>query len=825
MAMVVTFRVPADACATLVPGFGTPAIDDKTIKAAIKNVIAAALESKAEPVAIEIPPSVQTVRVNLSLKDHEAKQIREVAKSLGVPESIACQRLIMGVAQSSPGAAAETMPRDCELLEDAWQKTKRDPRVAQAQVFLNLRGAFSDGQIAMVEAATGVGKSLAMLLAAEERLRSIPDSRVVIAVPTLAVMRQFVSTHRNLVNSGFSIHPIETLFGRREFVSMEVLQDIMDNPKYLDYRAAISSWIALQGESLPDAVFEKPWLTATLRQIAPGFPVEACVIPDLPQETDPGYLAYLRQFDHHERSTQEILLCTHAMLSISTKLRHWAARRDDRYKDLRSQEISLLQAIKKADQKSDKASLQEDLRAIQSERLIYGAEISEDAGKLPPFRYLMVDEAHLLESSMSSANASYLPLHTLLRKAVQCHESGLGVTANKMAAIRSAIDRIKSLGSSTKADTVFLGDDTRDAALIREAITDLLDATAVGRVKKKDIAPSDKHLLAQLEYGRAVLKSALLVRGARTRASLKFSPIREFPQLYVGASRVDGLLSSLWASVKAAACVSATLYVAKKDGFSSNYQRKILAIPEGRAKDCAPVTPLWVYEAVSVSLPLDSDTIRPPSRSDKLSAEAHAEKEAAWLQTIAVRLTDVHATAAGGVLVLMTSYDSIKKLRNLLPKPVHDVSVIASPDASLAEQSIAFLKMAISGQKPLWLATGAAWTGLDIGGHEPLRDLLGKNILPAGEDNVLTDLVIPRLPFGINRSITHEHRIMTDPRTPWEVLDMLFRLKQGVGRLVRRQGLPSNRRIFFLDSRIYSQNMAYVQDQVTLLFRGYRNLG
>lgn len=825
MAMVVTFRVPVDTCASLVPGYGTPALDDRAVKAAIKQLISKALETGTQPVSMDIPPSMQTVRINLSLKDIEAVQIRDVAKALGVPESIACQRLIIGMAQTSPATLADTIPRGCELLQEAWNKAMKSARVSQAQVYLNLQDALSDGHIALVEAATGVGKTLAMLLAAEDRLRTVPDSRVVISVPTLAVMRQFVATYTELVSAGFEIHSVETLFGRREFVSLDALREVLDNPKYVDHRQSISAWIALNGEPMPDSPFDKPWLASTLRRIAPGFPVEACVIPDLPSDTDPGYLAYAQQFDHRDRDTQEILLCTHAMLSISTKHRHWGAHRSQSYRDMRHQEVTLMKAIKSAQDPSDKTELQNTLRERQNARLLHGAELSADMGKLPPFRYLIIDEAHLLESAMSSANASYLSIHSLVKKASECHKAGLGITAKKLDAIHAAANRLQSIANYAKDDSTALNDDSKASVLARETLIELLDVITLGRSKKKGLTTAQKLLISQLEYGQAVLRTALLSHGPSVRSTVKFSPVREFPQIHVGANRVDGLLASLWASVKAAACVSATLYVSKKDGFSSNYQRKILSVPDDRAKDYPPVVPLWMYEAVKgVALPSITRPLQPPSRREKLTPAEHAQREETWLRDVSHRVAEIHSTAAGGTLVLMTSYDSVKKLSRLMPSSLHDQLVTASVDASLAEQSIAFLKLARAGHKPLWLATGAAWTGLDIGGHEPFRDLLKEETLPASEDNVLTDLVMPRLPFGINKSITHEHRILSDPRMPWEILDMIFRLKQGVGRLVRREGLPNNRRIFFLDSRIYNSNLNYAREQVEFIFRGYTKL-
>ena len=513
------------------------------------------------------------------------------------------------------------------------------------------------------------------------------------------------------------------------------------------------------------------------------------------------------------------------MLAVSTKQRHWVASRSESYQNLRSREAALMLGIKAETDATAKTALRQALIALQYERAMHGAEISETDGKLPPFRYLLVDEAHLLEAAISSACASYLSIHSLLQKLAACHAQGLGITAARLADARSAAERLRAAANDAGGDQVVLGSGNKAAVLLREALTDLLDATALGRSRKKNLSAAELYLVRQLQYGAAVLKSAT-ASVHNQQASVRFSPVRDFPQLFVGSSRVDHLLSAIWGGVKAAACVSATLYVPKAEGYSSNYQRRLLAIPDGRFKAYAPIVPLWTYSPVlGVAMPAEGDALCPPSRSDNLGPDALAAAEKRWLGEVARELEAIWASAAGGVLVLMTSYASIRKIADQLSPEMHRVAVFGTLDSSLVEQGGAFLTLRRAGMKPIWFATGGAWTGLDIGGHEPLQEVLGQAPLPAPDDNILTDLVIPRMPFGINRSVTHEFRIRTDPATPWEILDMLSRLKQGVGRLVRREGLPRTRRIFFLDARIYRKRFASViRQRVELLFKPYSRL-
>jgi CRISPR type IV-associated DEAD/DEAH-box helicase Csf4 len=833
MALVVTFRVPADACGQLVPGYGTPSVDAASIKAAIKAVLLSGIENGTTPVAVEIPATEKVERINLSLKEGEAMKIRELARTSGIPDSIVCQRLVMGVLANNPGATADIIPAGCEPLEVAWKKTGLHPRPAQAQVYLNIKDAFSDGQVALIEAATGVGKTMAILLAAENRLLSVPDSRVVIAVPTISLIRQYANTYRRLISQGVSMSPMEILFGRREFVSQEVLMDVLDNPNYAEHKERILSWVKLGGEPMPECPYEKPWLVSTLRTIAPGFPAEICAIADITSQDDPGFRAYQLQFQREGRNDKEIILCTHAMLAISTRHQQWSISSDAEYSKMRKAEfakISELKSLTHDDQSTgfiNSKSIRNEIDAMKKSRLEYGAMIGEDSGKIPTFRYLVIDEAHQFESAMSSANSSYLSLKSLYDKAKACHAAGIAVSKAMLDTIKAAIGRVQEASMYTKGDTILLKDEDRAAVLAREAISDLADACTVRRVKKKKLSAKENYLLTQLEYSRIVLRNAIN-QNSHNYASIKFSPVREYPQVYVGAARVDGLMSNLWACVKAAACVSATLYIPREDGYSSHFQRKLLNVPTGRLKDYPPVAPYWLHDAVNeFHLPISGENaIFPPSRSKHLSSGEFEAANINCLEKVASKITEIRESAVGGTLVLITSYDAIRILRKLLPQDFKDEScVFASLDSTITKQAITFLSMAESGKKPVWFATGAAWTGLDIGGHEPMYDLLGKAVMPAEVDNILTDLVIPRLPFGLNHSITHQYRIKTDPRTPWEILDMLLRLKQGMGRIIRRHGLPKNRRIFLLDSRIYNPGFEFIQEKVMQMCRGYRRVG
>ena len=146
----------------------------------------------------------------------------------------------------------------------------------------------------------------------------------------------------------------------------------------------------------------------------------------------------------------------------------------------------------------------------------------------------------------------------------------------------------------------------------------------------------------------------------------------------------------------------------------------------------------------------------------------------------------------------------------LAPKVGKEALLIASPEFPLREQKKAFERLTRDGIRPLWLAVGSAWTGLDING-----EAWG---IAKEQDNILTDLVVPALPYGVNQSVTHVHRRDMAPEIPWDKYHAYMLMKQALGRLVRRSGTPKNRRIFILDGRLTDPKMkGYTSDTRSLL--------
>ena len=169
-----------------------------------------------------------------------------------------------------------------------------------------------------------------------------------------------------------------------------------------------------------------------------------------------------------------------------------------------------------------------------------------------------------------------------------------------------------------------------------------------------------------------------------------------------------------------------------------------------------------------------------------------------WHRTVAARLQEISDTAAGGTLVLCCSYLDVRALGALLTENLATRLLASRGSGSLRMLGEEFVRLGRKNARPVWLATGSAWTGLDLSDHEAVD--------PA-KDFALTDLVITRIPFGANKTAVHLARTK---RLGFDVecMEAALRLKQGLGRLIRRAGVVE-RRIWVLDGRSHFQQSGY----------------
>jgi ATP-dependent DNA helicase DinG len=237
---------------------------------------------------------------------------------------------------------------------------------------------------------------------------------------------------------------------------------------------------------------------------------------------------------------------------------------------------------------------------------------------------------------------------------------------------------------------------------------------------------------------------------------------------------LDSIFKYLWERVGAAAMVSATLYT---NGVEGGLSRWKLCVPKERVVFLPAVIPEWVTKPVKL-------------RSDRVSIPP--DDSAAWFDESAAKIQSIAADTKGGLLILCTSYLAVTELGERLRSSLGERLIIQDRSTGAKKCADHHKDLYFRGIKPVWLATGSAWTGMNL--TDDREGSLAK------DDRMLSDLVITRLPIGIARSLTHERRKALQGFAV-VTTEAVFQMRQGIGRAVRREGVP-DRNLWVLDSRI-----------------------
>lgn len=685
-------------------------------------------------------------------------------------------------------------------------------RTAQAQLFdrlhKELTASSSRGApVIAAEAATGVGKTRVFLASMLDWTRKHPDQAAVLTAPSYNVLLQAVSLWHRLRGIMPSIPDAVTLLGQGEFVSESALERLLSElPDDTPGKVAAAQWLAGKGAAAADDPLAHRWLMRSLQAACGGeweFSEQVRVDSGTP-ETDAGLLAYKQQFVLANDAAW--VFCTHAMLATDVRRRMIQARRDyreDAGTGASQAAWAEYQAMEEADRQGSRLhEMQNDLLRGLAER---------DAGRLPPIGLLVVDEAHLLEENFARLFATGISIAGLVRNLKDLQQAmPKKVTAAEIQTVKDAWGLLRDIGRSRVGEQQ-----------MTEQLPGAVEATAAVRgvlqkILARKLPDSEAHRATLIKLREVSRSLDLAARsnnqriGMTTRVS--WSPSENWPSIEVGRYDVGPELDFLWTVMveDRAVLVSATLYddvsLVGLEGI-----RRLLSVRSDRLRAMAPVRPPWTFEPVRLYMPANSVTpdrpkdqqrfYRPTERSTP-DAEKRVMQTARWRKEIARYVLQAYESGEGGMLVLLTSHAERQALEAGLAKHMPPGALVSqAPSVGLELAKHRFLQATALGIRPCLLAVGAAWTGLDISG-DALATITGVPV-PASEDRVLTDLVIPNAPIGMNRTLTHQwRRERAGTLAEIGAVSMLFR--QGIGRLVRREGLPQrSRRLHFLDARIY----------------------
>lgn len=699
-------------------------------------------------------------------------------------------------------------PTTLDAINEALGNTTRQ---AQAVFFQRIHGELLNSHVLApvisAEAATGIGKTRVFMAAMLDWTREHPDETAVLAAPSYNVLLQAVRVWQDLRNAmPGQIPDAVTLLGQQEFVSRwaleRVLKSIGDDG---DGAGLARRWMDDGGQPAVDDPLQHRWLMRGLIAATGGkwaYAPQSRLDTDTPAD-DPGRLAYDAQFNDAKETPW--VFCTHAMLATDVRQRVISTRNE--YKNEHGASVSAQQwkewQARDAEERKGKLFWQEQNDLLRS--LAEG-----EAGRLPPIGLLVVDEAHLLEENLARVFATGASIASMMRTLRQLRdEYPKQFQASEVKQISDIWDNLKAIGSSRVGESVLASELPAAGAAIAQ-VRKLLG----GILKRKHaVADHHGHLVRQLRMVSRSLEVAAQSNGDRAGLTtrISWSPSAHWPSIEVGRYDISSELDFLWTCMvqDRSILVSATLY---DDVAQSGLEglRRLLALRSDRLIPLESVRPVWTTEPVTLYLPKEqviTDSNRehanfyrpwPKHTKDPRELEAWWQR---WRKELSDYVLGAYLAGEGGMLVLMTSHQEREFLHQAL-EPLLDPGTLISQREGLALDAVKnqYLRVLASGKRPLLLAVGSAWTGLDLSG-DALAGVTGTQTHPR-DDQVLTDLVIANAPIGANRTLTHQSRRERNRSADFSATTIL--LRQGIGRLVRREGLPRrSRRLHFLDARLY----------------------
>lgn len=790
---IVNFTLPSSICARIDPTY-TQLLDRKEtlkrIRGAAKTMIRHAHDAGLNPAQLPVYAEPGEP-ITLSFNNAEDRKIRialgGLQSQLGVTASQAALSYLYAAINRGDLPAVSPVGG---FLERYRKAVGHEERQVQSRFADNLLESLTRGEwkAALVEGATGIGKTLAVLAVANEVVESTPGERVLIAVPNLQIMNQFAAEFEKL--KGAKMASIQYIVGRRQFVSVEALLEYVNSGTEIVDSRLVREWVTAGGPPSSKHSINLPFLVSSFEDLigqdavdAKMFPVDDIRLDSSASEADPGAQAYANQF--LRESDSRIIVCTHAMLAVDTRKRRRAAARTR--EGLESSE-RLWKAFSATDMKGPGVKSILEQAAEELTRI----DVGEDPGLLPPWSHLIVDEAHQFETNM----AGVLNQALSLSRVVSLVKTLVGLGYVKEATYKRVKQCVNKLRTCESLEGEYDLVEGKESSVWRSKELKTIFERLM-KISSEGLPAKEGMLLRRAQ--RVLELSLRFIEEGYGRVVLNYAFGPDFPSLLVSQKSIGKELRFLWKAAHKSVCVSATLFTqtaTKGDSFS--YIAGVLDLPEGRStKKFDTVRPKWLFDpVVGLWTPENRKNneriwLRPPRERDFVNPKAYDEACQAWLQEAATMVRRIYDSRTdGGILVLCGSY----KLATELGDQFCDVEdkVVANPAHPIGVQARHFVNLKERGGKPIWFATGAAWTGLDINTYGSL----------AGDEhkNLVTDLVIPKLPFGLNRGASH--KIRTENFFELEIQEVVIWLRQGLGRLVREEGLPKNRRIFVLDGRL-----------------------
>ncbi len=713
-------------------------LDGKSLGVTAREYARSAIERSLEPK--EVAPGDQ-IRIPIYVSEDEAKRIERIGRlqKMRLPHAIGAlvEAYLQFEATRNRNGRQSTMPVNGEREK------------LQSKMFEGVTTGIAGGRIVLAEGGTGLGKSHVIARVAQHHIAENSEGRVGIFAPTLAILNQLLKAYRSELadrNDPLPRHSsIAVVLGRQQFVDeakLRLTAEILMGRS--EEEAAIASaalrWLEDGGPLLTEASMalarehrELAYLVDDLAEAAPGFPVETCVLDSKQDNRASEIYEGLRA----RAQDASVVFTSTTMMCLDSYLR-----------------------------RLDRSPI------------------------LPDFTLGLFDEGHQLEDQISTIESTEMSLMELSYRLRVLHRSPWAGEHRARTLAESALDASKQLEATCRqfpeVETVHSRSGENDelwkeAREYAEALADRLKQLT------KRLAKTNHEFLHPFQH--AADTCARFASG-KEMCWISFSPVRRYARLITGPVILRRSFEHLWGLLPAAALFSGTLLLPSSTGaMSGRYMRMKLWIPDDRVHFCEPCTPSWNYQLPTLYYP--SLKAAKKLQFTLFKSENGEAEYGTWLRRCSKLLVEkVAATAKGGILVLTPAYRDIDDLCRQLRKDGYPDVIEHSPRTTLTTAIADFKERSRAGRRPLFVATGGAWTGIDISDNEQ----------PPEADFLLTDLVILRVPIG--GAISSVQLARKDFMFDSIIYDAAILLRQGLGRLIRRNGLK-DRRIWFLDGRIY----------------------
>lgn len=688
------------------------------------------------------------------------KHIKEKGYSLNNEPSKVLSGLVRAVIDNKHDND-ETLSDLDEFIEQFFSTAGKHVRDQQQTLIHHLVEQHTSKSVSLHEASTGIGKTAAKLCAASYLLKKGVVNTAVIAVPTNKLITQICKEA-----TAFGVD-VRQLKSRREFISPTAIElALEETPNDTDVLAFIIAEIekanTYELSRLPKAVID------AVDQLKSGIGCDNSTPEDdlALQE----YQRYIESFN-----SAGIIVTTHSMLALDLQML------------LFKRNGVIAQYSEKTGKKISYKSYTDDTKKLKQRGLIapsydewfcdlliaLSREAKFEAVSRLPYSLttnynmaLFIDEAHLYKSNVELSLSSSVSLNLLISRLSSVDKMLTGKQKQQSKAMIKALSILSDMPVDTASDA------------IKYRLIDFIDLFKHSRSWTSK--GSGQVTTDELRLNRIKKSIESLITFSEDYHDVFITSSRKQKRKSIHSNHDSFntwlILSSTHQLTHSVSYTSGTL-----NDSTGQYRHSIGALrlkssaAKNRLVTNASLNSDWLFKNVTLTV-----------NHQFIDNFQYAEK--------AKVIVDELADRSGGALLLGNSFEEIEAIALEIQRLTNGAfPLIWDTPRGAKNNAKEFLELYKENGKTIYLATGAAWQGIDITDSD----------VPANEDNLIQTLIITRAPFeNIIRSDNSE-------LAKYQWLSYLHKtyvkFKQGLGRLVRRSG-RENMHLLYLDAEYHKES-------------------